>query len=212
MGPKSKSVAAPKSPSLPLEHDRALPADPRDPRSQSTWPCNGSHEHKTNGGNASGTWSDCATCGLRLSYVPRQGTPAKYMTQNAPEVITNALKMLKEHLTEDQKPNASMVKTCIRLVESSMAMEAHKAKLTLMEAHHQSLKAHLQLLLAAPVTQLCEEDQNEAQSLLSMLTGDEIARLREIAAERVQVFPMSPPDSEVEVIPYPKAYMPPSNP
>ncbi|CAL1129948.1 unnamed protein product, partial [Cladocopium goreaui] len=192
----SKSVAAPKSPSLPLEHDRALPADPRDPRSQSTWPCNGSHEHKTNGGNASGTWSDCATCGLRLSYIPRQGTPAKYMTQNAPEVITNALKMLKEHLTEDQKPNASMVKTCIRLVESSMAMEARKAKLTLMEAHHQSLKAHLQLLLAAPVTQLCEEDQNEAQSLLSMLTGDEIARLREIAAERVQVFPMSPPDSE----------------
>ena len=87
MGPKSKSVAAPKSPSLPLEHDRALPADPRDPRSQSTWPCNGSHEHKTNGGNASGTWSDCATCGLRLSYIPRQGTPAKYMTQNAPEVI-----------------------------------------------------------------------------------------------------------------------------
>ena len=63
MGPKSKSVAAPKSPSLPLEHDRALPADPRDPRSQSTWPCNGSHEHKTNGGIASGTWSDCATCG-----------------------------------------------------------------------------------------------------------------------------------------------------
>ena len=44
MGPKSRSVAAPKSPSLPLEHDRALPADPRDPRSQSTWPCNGSHK------------------------------------------------------------------------------------------------------------------------------------------------------------------------
>ncbi|CAL1161664.1 unnamed protein product, partial [Cladocopium goreaui] len=192
----SPQSSAPKSPSLPLEHDRALPADPRDPRSQSTWPCNGSHEHKTNGGNASGIWSDCATCGLRMSYIPRQGTPAKYMTQNAPEVITNALKMLKEHLTEDQKPNASMVKTCIRLVESSMAIEAHKAKLTLMEAHHQSLKAHLQLLLAAPVTQLCEEDQSEAQSLLSMLTGDEIARLREIAAERVQVFPMSPPDSE----------------
>ena len=41
-----------------------------------------------------------------------------------------------------------------------------------------------------------------AQSLLSMLTGDEIARPRVC----------SPPDSEVEVIPYPKAYMPPSNP
>ena len=82
-----------------------------------------------------------------------------------------------------------------------MAIDAHKAKLTLIEAHYQSLKAHLQLLMSAPVTQLCEEDQNEAQSLLSMLTGDEIARLRELAAERAQVFPMSPPDSEVEVIP-----------
>lgn len=92
-----------------------------------------------------------------------------------------------------------------------MAIDAHKAKLTLMESHHQSLKAHLHLLFSEPVTQLNEEDQNEAQSLLSMMTGDEIARIRELAAERAQVIPLSPPESEVEVIPYPKASMPPGH-
>ena len=125
MAPKTSSgYPVPKSTAPPLEPHRALAADPSDPRTGCIWPCQGSHSNVKTGSNGSGTWQDCQVCALRVSYTPRQGTPAKHAAHVDPTVVMAALNKLETDLPNGQMPTADLVRMVIKLILSQKGLEA----------------------------------------------------------------------------------------
>ncbi|CAE7706187.1 GIP [Symbiodinium sp. CCMP2456] len=89
---KKSGYAAP-----PLDWDRTVEADPRDPRHQGP-PCHGEHKAarmfkgSPSGSNQYGQWIACERCLLRLSYTPRAGCHALHRSPGAlPKDVTAAV-------------------------------------------------------------------------------------------------------------------------
>lgn len=111
MAPK-KTTTEPK-----LDVDRRMTVDLRDPRSKAAnWPCYAHHEPGNAQSNKFGQWFNCRVCGLRLSYVPKVGSPATHTATANPGNVTKALNELKDLLPEEFKPTEDMVKAAIEMV------------------------------------------------------------------------------------------------
>ena len=77
-----------------LDHDRAMPMDPRDPRSLGEGPCGVEHRQRV-GKNQRGQWAGCRVCGLRLQYIPYKHEPAQFTKTDNPENVREALAELR---------------------------------------------------------------------------------------------------------------------
>ena len=77
-----------------LDHDRAMPMDPRDPRSLGEGPCGVEHRQRV-GKNQRGQWAGCRGCGLRLQYIPYKHEPAQFTKTDNPENVREALAELR---------------------------------------------------------------------------------------------------------------------
>ncbi|CAE7794276.1 RE2 [Symbiodinium sp. CCMP2592] len=91
--------------SQPLDWDRTVESDPRDPR-HSGPPCNGEHvparmfKGSPSGSNQYGQWIACERCLLRLSYTPRAGCHALHRSPGAlPKDVQSAVKEELPNLT-----------------------------------------------------------------------------------------------------------------
>ncbi|CAE7725645.1 RE2 [Symbiodinium sp. CCMP2592] len=91
--------------SQPLDWDRTVESDPRDPR-HSGPPCNGEHvparmfKGSPSGSNQYGQWTACERCLLRLSYTPRAGCHALHRSPGAlPKDVQLAVKEELPNLT-----------------------------------------------------------------------------------------------------------------
>ena len=109
----AKSLASPSKTLRPLDPERTLPADPRDPRmDRAQWPCLGVHTPGKSKSNKWAAWTQCEKCGLRLEYVPKQGSPATNVETCNPFMVRKALQDLREMLPSDMVPNETLVKAC----------------------------------------------------------------------------------------------------
>ena len=98
-----------------LDVTREILADPRDPRSAGCWPCFKNHNGCVKGSNKFGAWTMCSVCNLKLSYIPRMGSPAKFMEQVDHTHVQKALNKLQIDLN-GMKPNHLRVKTAVDLM------------------------------------------------------------------------------------------------
>ena len=94
-----KANAKSKACARPLDPERTMPYDPRDPRaSPATWPCNGKHVEGNPQGNPHGAWATCEVCALRLWYQPRKGSPSNHTMVNNAAMVQKALTLLQPML------------------------------------------------------------------------------------------------------------------
>lgn len=94
-----------------LDMERTIGADPRDPRyASTTWPCFGNHIPSKDQSNKYAMWRHCTKCDLRLTYVPKKGSPCTHTSTTNPADILKALNELKSQLPPEVEPNAALVK------------------------------------------------------------------------------------------------------
>lgn len=111
--------------------------DPRDPRaSPQQWPCFGAHTPDTVKSNRSAQWQHCQCCYLRLSYVPRKGSPATHMQTVNPATCVKMLAQLRV-LMEGQMPTADI---CQAMMEKVLAEEKAMQKIEHHKSHPTSMK------------------------------------------------------------------------
>ena len=129
MAPKAAKTTVEKQ----WDWDRAVPMDPRDPRSLTTqWPCMGNHNPMKWHSNKWAQWRHCAICALRLDYVPSLGSPANSTSQPNPGTVAQALKELK-NMMGPLPPTESMVRVIIDKVTAehrlTVMMDQHKMEM-----------------------------------------------------------------------------------
>ena len=107
----------------PVDAERRVPADPRDPRSNSKqWPCFNNHRPGKQQGNKWGRWTNCSTCALRMEYIPLMGAPGKQTHGDNPTNVQKALAELQLALGEDRWPTEEMVHAMIAKVTAEIRM------------------------------------------------------------------------------------------
>ena len=93
-GVKSESLTAP-----PFDYEKETGVSKDDPRSEKTqWPCYGKHIESPQSSNGFAGWKSCVVCGMRVSYVPRQGYHGKSAAQVNPVIVKKALEKLQADL------------------------------------------------------------------------------------------------------------------
>ena len=118
-----KAGTRPKAKAMPLDRERMMGMDSRDPRSNpQQWPCYGQHVG-TPGGNNHGAWSTCNQCGLRIQYIPRVGSNSQHTKLDSPAMTT---RMLKEtfKLTQGRTPTLALCKAVQAKIDAEEAMNA----------------------------------------------------------------------------------------
>ena len=111
MAPKEKKAETKK------DHSRQVEADPRDPRcNPQMWPCFGNHQANKEMSNRWGAWRNCARCGLRMIYVPKEGSPANSVQNVNPANMMKALKQLQELMDPDMEPTEEIVRAMLEKV------------------------------------------------------------------------------------------------
>ncbi|CAE7443123.1 Cacna1h [Symbiodinium natans] len=104
---KAKAAQA-KTKVKPLDRNRVMKMDPRDPRAQrKQWPCMGRHTASAPQANAHGEWVVCSTCNVRMLYTPREGSPAQHTMAENPGMIKRMLAEL-QPLMGDCMPTAQI--------------------------------------------------------------------------------------------------------
>ena len=172
MAPKTSSgYPVPKNSAPPLEPQRALLADPGDPRTQCIWPCQGLHTNVKTGSNGSGTWQHCQVCALRVSYTPRQGTPEKHAAHVDPSVVMAALNKLETDLPNGQMPTADLVRMVIKLILSQKELDALKTKVTLTTEKLNLMTELYQQMLSNPSTPPATNMERRAWTVLNQASG-----------------------------------------
>ncbi|CAK9094309.1 unnamed protein product [Durusdinium trenchii] len=92
----------------PFDEGRAVGPDNRDPRwSPDQWPCYGEHIEDTWKANPHAKYLHCATCNLRLRYVPRHGSHGQSSKVQNPTMILRMLTTLKERMNS-ARPSAAI--------------------------------------------------------------------------------------------------------
>ena len=102
----------------PLDMSRAMDMDDRDPRTEaSQWPCHGHHTPGKPQSNAHGQWTQCATCNLRLRYIPKVGSNSQ---STKVENRVMVLRMLNElqPLMRGAKPTAAICLAMQRKIDA----------------------------------------------------------------------------------------------
>ena len=99
-----------------LDHTRKAGMDQRDPRAKTQqWPCFGDH-HPFSHGNRFGSWTECTTCGVRLSYTPAVNAPAQTTHVDLQQNVILALERLRSEGWEPQTISHTQVKAMITIV------------------------------------------------------------------------------------------------
>lgn len=99
-----------------FDYTRKAGVDQRDPRAKDhQWPCFGAHQPVSHG-NRYGAWTECGTCGLRLSYIPAINAPAQTTRVDLPQNVTMALERLRSEGWEPQTISMTQVKAMITIV------------------------------------------------------------------------------------------------
>ena len=83
--------------------------DPRDPRSQTTWPCFNHHQGRHWQGNLHGLWIHCEVCNGRLMYMPRVKSPSN-STQSLNHAMVSQMLAELEPLMRGHKPTQQICK------------------------------------------------------------------------------------------------------
>eukprot|EP00435_Cladocopium_sp_Y103_P048475 s497_g14.t1 len=113
-----KAKAKPKTKGYKTVFDETRQSGPdmRDPRmSESTWPCYAKHRSQQ-GNNRYGRWTECAQCGVRLSYTPARDAPGQTTHTDLPQNVIEALHRLRTEEFEATELNARQVKAMITIV------------------------------------------------------------------------------------------------
>lgn len=105
----------------PLDMSRTMDMDNRDPRTEATqWPCFGHHTASKPCSNAHGQWTQCATCNLRLRYVPKVGSNSQNTKVENRSMVLRMLNEL-QPLMRGAKPTAAI---CLAMQKKIDAEEA----------------------------------------------------------------------------------------
>ena len=113
------------APSRPLDPERTMGHDPRDPRADSQqWPCHGAHTPSKPQGNAHGAWVHCMVCNLRLQYVPKKGSTSGSTKVENPVMIQKMLQRL-QPMMNGYRPNQTICAAMVKLIEAEEVLQTH---------------------------------------------------------------------------------------
>ncbi|CAJ1348895.1 unnamed protein product, partial [Effrenium voratum] len=182
---------------------RQVEADPRDPRSSpEMWPCFSEHQPCKEMSNRWGVWQNCGRCGLRLIYVPKEGSPANSVQCINPGNMLKALKQLQETLPKNMEPNEELVRA---MMEKVIAEERMSVLLKEYEKAWEKNKEKIQFakakVSAYPNVKEKEKDSKEGtlEHALSMLTEDEKLQILNLAQKRNLSKPQPIPVSDEDL-------------
>ena len=110
-----------------FDFKRVVRQDPRDPRTNpDQWPCYNQHVDGNKGANAHGCWIHCATCDMRMTYVPRKGSPANQTSVCNPAMVLRMLNSL-QPLMQNRFPNAKICHAMMQKINANEVLEtAHR--------------------------------------------------------------------------------------
>ena len=84
-----------------LDFEQEVKADPKDPRSEPSWPCFSQHQPSKMQSNKWAAWCHCQVCGLRLA-------PANQTSNPNPAMVKRVLMELEKTLDDDIKPTEEL--------------------------------------------------------------------------------------------------------
>lgn len=137
------------------------------------------------GSNAYAKWADCKACGLRLSYVPREGYSGSTSKVEDPKVITMALNLLKQDV-KAQHCTAPMVKLAMEIYKDQSKLEAMEKQFHMLQQQVTQNMAKYKIMTKqaweSPATS--STTSLNAEEILKQMSSEEIQRLQELAAQR----------------------------
>ena len=113
----------------------AIGQDPKDPRALGEGPCGNLHLEALTPratkapvqakvyGNAYARWMDCRACGMRLLYWPKGCHTGRYRRQSHPEIVREALDLMKKDHHNLRAINGKVVRSYINKVEADLKVQ-----------------------------------------------------------------------------------------
>jgi hypothetical protein len=181
-----KTSPAKSSKAAPLHYTKEKGWHHTDPRGDpSPRPCCGEHGTFQEGSNAYAKWADCKACGLRLSYVPREGYSGSTSKVEDPKVITMALNLLEQDV-KAQHCTAPMVKLAMEIYKDQSKLEALEKQAYMLQQQVTQNMAKYKIMTKqaweSPATS--STTSLNAEEILKHMSSEEIQRLQELAAQR----------------------------
>ncbi|CAL1159019.1 unnamed protein product [Cladocopium goreaui] len=191
-----------RKPPAPLDHSREIVVDPRDIRSQTTsWPCFGKHVSSNPKSNGYGQWRTCEICGVRLSYVPREGYQGKSAAQACHKTVELAMKQLRQDLEPCGRfPTMDLVETMIQIITDESKIVATESTLKRLKSHVDTLKQTYADQMKSD-TQAPKGSSTSPTDVWRFLSEQEKSKLMEIAMERHKEEELMKSDPELELVP-----------
>ena len=121
-----------------LNQDGFIPQSDSDPRTSGDGPCGALHalplDHTADGappnikfdGNQYGRWGDCAVCGLRLAFWPKEAFHGRYRQSENPAIVRTAIDMLRDSGDWNACSKEKM-KAYIRKAEAEQSLRGQRA-------------------------------------------------------------------------------------
>ena len=179
-----------------FDFKRVVRQDPRDPRTNpDQWPCYNQHVDGNKGANAHGCWIHCATCDMRMTYVPRKGSPANQTSVCNPAMVLRMLNSL-QPLMQNCLPHAKICHAMMQKINADEVLETainevlhpKDAKLPKNVKKVSTAKGSLAPHTSSPTTSSgswqAVTPPGSMDDLVRHLSKDEMDKLKQVVAER----------------------------